>query len=55
MALKRYQWANGKPSTVKAPVFGTLNSAKQLSNLICQNCDGSIKLLLDVENRQHAV
>ena len=28
---------------------------QQLSNLICQNCDGSIKILLDVENQQHAV
>ena len=30
---------------------------QQLSNLICQNCDGSIKIkiLLDVGNRQHAV
>ena len=28
---------------------------QQLLNLICQNCDGSIKLLLDVENQQHAV
>ena len=27
----------------------------QLSNLICQNCDGSIKILLDVANQQHAV
>ena len=27
----------------------------QLSNLICQNCDGSIKILLVVENQQHAV
>ena len=28
---------------------------QQLSNLICQNCDGSIKMLLDVGNQQHAV
>ena len=28
---------------------------QQLSNLICQNCDGSIKILLDVGNQQHAV
>ena len=28
---------------------------QQLSNLICQNCDGSIKILLDVANQQHAV
>ena len=28
---------------------------KQLSNPICQNCDGSIKTLLDVGNQQHAV
>ena len=28
---------------------------QQLSYLICQNCDGSIKILLDVENQQHAV
>ena len=28
---------------------------QQLSNLICQNCDGSIKILLDVGNHQHAV
>ena len=28
---------------------------QQLSNLICQNCDGSIKILLEVGNQQHAV
>ena len=28
---------------------------QQLSNQICQNCDGSIKILLDVGNQQHAV
>ena len=28
---------------------------QQLSNLICQNCGGSIKILLDVGNQQHAV
>ena len=28
---------------------------QQLSNLICQNCDGSIEILLDVGNQQHAV
>ena len=28
---------------------------QQLSNLICQNCDGSIKILLDVGNQQHVV
>ena len=28
---------------------------QQLPNLICQNCDGSIKILLDVGNQQHAV
>ena len=28
---------------------------QQFSNLICQNCDGSIKILLDVGNQQHAV
>ena len=28
---------------------------QQLSILICQNCDGSIKILLDVGNQQHAV
>ena len=28
---------------------------QSLSNLICQNCDGSIKILLDVGNQQHAV
>ena len=28
---------------------------QQLSNLICQNCDGSITILLDVGNQQHAV
>ena len=28
---------------------------QQLLNLICQNCDGSIKILLDVGNQQHAV
>ena len=46
-----------KQCTVKAPVFGTLNSAisKQLSNLICQNCDGSIKILLDVGSQQRAL
>ena len=27
---------------------------QQLSNLICQNCDGSITILLDVGNQQHA-
>ena len=42
--------------TVRAPVFGTLNSAiSNFSKLICQNCDGSIKILLDVGNQQHAV
>ena len=30
-------------------------SNQQLLNLICQNCDGSIKILLDVGNQQHAV
>ena len=28
---------------------------QQLSNPICQNCDGSIKILLDAGNQQHAV
>ena len=28
---------------------------QQLSNLICQNCDESIKILLDEGNQQHAV
>ena len=28
---------------------------QQLSNLICQNCDGRINILLDVGNQQHAV
>ena len=28
---------------------------QQLSNLICQNCDGSIKILLDVGNQQYSV
>ena len=28
---------------------------QQLLNLIFQNCDGSIKILLDVGNQQHAV
>ena len=28
---------------------------QQLSNLICQKCDGSIEILLDVGNQQHAV
>ena len=28
---------------------------QQLSNLIGQKCDGSIKILLDVRNQQHAV
>ena len=28
---------------------------QQLSNLICQSCDGTIKLLLDVGDQQHAV
>ena len=28
---------------------------QQISNLICQNCDGSIRILLDVGNQQHAV
>ena len=28
---------------------------QQLSNLICQNCDESIEILLDVGNQQHAV
>ena len=42
--------------TVKTPVFGILNSAiSKLSNLICQNCYGSIKILLDVGNQQHPV
>ena len=33
--------------------FGQCN--QQLWNLICQNFDGSIKILLDVGNQQHAV
>ena len=28
---------------------------QQLSNLICQNCDGSIKILLDVGNLQQEI
>ena len=28
---------------------------QQPSNLISQNCDGSLKILLDVGNQQHAV
>ena len=28
---------------------------QQLSNLICQNCNGSIKILLDVGSQQHAM
>ena len=28
---------------------------QQLPNLICQKCDGSIQILLDVGNQQHAV
>ena len=31
------------------------HSNQQLSNLICQNCDESIKIMLDVGNQQHAV
>ena len=27
---------------------------QSFSNLICQKCDGSIKILLDVGNQQHA-
>ena len=42
-------------STGRAPVFGTFEQCnQQLSKLICQNCDGSIKILLDVGNQQHA-
>ena len=35
--------------------FEQSNHYQQLSNLICQNCDGSIRILLDVGNQQHAV
>ena len=41
-------------TTVKAPVFGTWNSAISNFHLICQSFEGSIKMLLDVGNQQHA-
>ena len=39
----------------KSTSFRHFKQCNQLSNLICQNCDGSIKILLDAGNQQHAV
>ena len=45
------QWEYRKSTSIRH--FEQCN--QQLSNLICQNYDGSIKILLDVGNQQHAV
>ena len=39
----------------KVPGIDGNRTRQQLSNLICQNCDESIKILLDEGNQQHAV